>query len=709
MCILFGSAFQGFGQVRMGNLFEEVAVQIDTARFGTKQYYKAYKDSDYLFFKVSKPAEVATVTFHPKMGVQLARVTLNESDLFEVIDTARLVNDYFKAKIRFADLDQPRFPNFVVDAQTQGGKSFTIEIKLFPYFDTEILLDEDDIDLYMEEEKQIELPVKNLFNFEIEDGPSTTRYVDYEFEKGVQNLLLKVKAHKLGTKTITFDLRAKRAFINDKGEVTRQVNPLTITFHIRSNRLDYLNFESNSFYFSKDYSTEYDVKVSYSPRMRERKTYRIERSQSPGGKLIAELYVSSKLREEGEIKFLGKLRIYDLHNMNTGYLYLKDGDDARFITNLSIRERPKIENISVLKDGGSWTNNLNIKPGQKLEIRVEGKGLSEADIIFDGLAEVEQDTLRTSDEATFFEAKVPINISKAKITVFLNHKVTRYQMRVKEYQRPAPLDFVGINYDGVHDYYLSAPKFNKPVLYEEAIKDINIVFNNERIDTKEALHGVQYLEAEIRLLDNRNKLLDIREINNIVVCPAENSPRYSFYDLSDCRKTPVNLNDYLTVKTYNLTDFDQIIIKIKHKESKYGEQGYSRTIRIVLEREVKFDINISFPAGLLVRKFNTAGNKEGIGNFSGISTAALAQLSFYSKKRLGQLRPYNIGAGFIALNAFNFNASNENRDIGIVLIGTIQPINTREKFSVPLYLGGGYFLEEDTWFVTFGPGIRLRL
>jgi hypothetical protein len=74
------------------------------------------------------------------------------------------------------------------------------------------------------------------------------------------------------------------------------------------------------------------------------------------------------------------------------------------------------------------------------------------------------------------------------------------------------------------------------------------------------------------------------------------------------------------------------------------------------------------------------------------------------------LRPYKIGAGFVALNAFNLSQdSNVNRDLGIVLLGSVYPTRREARFTFPLYLGGGYLLSAGKWFYLLGPGIGVRL
>jgi hypothetical protein len=116
---------------------------------------------------------------------------------------------------------------------------------------------------------------------------------------------------------------------------------------------------------------------------------------------------------------------------------------------------------------------------------------------------------------------------------------------------------------------------------------------------------------------------------------------------------------------------------------------------------------VSFPAGLLTKRVG----ESGYGSFSGISLATLAQFSFYNPEKINRLRPYKIGAGFVAINAFNLSSdTNVNRDLGLVVIGSVYPTRRDAKLTFPLYLGGGYLLNnKNHWFFLLGPGIGIKL
>jgi hypothetical protein len=274
---------------------------------------------------------------------------------------------------------------------------------------------------------------------------------------------------------------------------------------------------------------------------------------------------------------------------------------------------------------------------------------------------------------------------------------------VKDYQLPANMGFVSINY-GQNDVNLNNSKLNKPIFIDHIIKDVNFIFDPNKIDFNNKLYGKQYLTIEVKLLNKDNDLIEIEKIETVCICPGEESPRRSHYDLSDCAtERNININDYLDHKTYNLPAFTQIIITVSHTESKYKTKGFTKKIRLILERKYNLDLQLSFPTGLLVKRLN----EPGIGSLSGISASVLLNLSKYDNRQFGRERPYTLGLGFLALNALNLSNS-ETSDIGIVIMGAIHPIRKNAKFSVPIYGGGGYFLKRGFWFLIFGPGLQFN-
>ena len=72
-------------------------------------------------------------------------------------------------------------------------------------------------------------------------------------------------------------------------------------------------------------------------------------------------------------------------------------------------------------------------------------------------------------------------------------------------------------------------RLNGPVLYDEIVRDVTFQFNPNAIDEREQLYGKQFLSFEIRLLNSKGDLVEQRSIDNIVICPGDQSARAAFY------------------------------------------------------------------------------------------------------------------------------------------------------------------------------------
>jgi hypothetical protein len=242
------------------------------------------------------------------------------------------------------------------------------------------------------------------------------------------------------------------------------------------------------------------------------------------------------------------------------------------------------------------------------------------------------------------------------------------------------------------------------LFYEDIIKDYSISFNTDKIDEGK-FYGKQYIDLQIRITGKKNELVELRTIENIAVCPSA-SPRQKYYSTNDCFNGDINLNQYIKRPTYDLDDWSRISLTVSNDKTKYGGAGNQKEVELILKRKYSFDIEVSFPAGLLT--ITPKDTTETFGTLSGISMAMIAQFSFYHPEKINVYRPYKIGVGFLALNAFNFN-DNSNRDMGIVILGSLYPTSRDAKLAFPLYVGGGYFLKGQKFFFLIGPGIRVRL
>jgi hypothetical protein len=301
--------------------------------------------------------------------------------------------------------------------------------------------------------------------------------------------------------------------------------------------------------------------------------------------------------------------------------------------------------------------------------------------------------------------KVPLGISKKRVLLYNSNTPTAFALNIREYEIPRPFDYININY-GDMNHVLSG--LHGPILYNRTVRDVVVSFNADRIDSDNKLYGRQYLTMDVRVTGPNNELIDMRTIGNIVVCPSDNSPRYSFYDKRNCSQNEISLNKYLRRSTNDLDDWSRIDLTIKTNPEKYNGESQQKDLEIVLKKRYKFDIDVSFPAGLVtVSKDPENPGKISYSNLYGISMAMVAQFAFYHPEKIAKLRPYRIGAGFLALDAFNFQ--NELQDLAMVALVSLYPTTRDRKLAFPLYIGGGYQVKAQKWMLLIGPGISVKL
>jgi hypothetical protein len=499
---------------------------------------------------------------------------------------------------------------------------------------------------------------------------------------------------------LVLKLQTERPTLLPGNRISYQLPVLRQEFNVKASRLRFLSPDQRSVTMD-DASRRRGVELilDNGRSFELHRTYRVEEQEEPGGALIAEIYTRQYLSND---RVLCYFRPYNTHRQTAGYLYIKDNDTPRYLTNLDITPQTVIRNVQVLHRGGEWTSSLSVSPGETVDVRLEGEGLQKARVSFEDLPIIPSDSSVRTDARLVYRVQMPVGFSKRKSTVYNAGQPTGYALNVREFQRPHPLDFVSVVYGEAAQ---PITRLGGPVLYDGTIRDVVFQFNPTGIDKGEQLYGKQFLSFEVRTLNAKGDLIEMRNIDNVVICPGDNSPRAAFYADKQCRTDPLSLNAILGRKTYDLDEWSRIVVTVKHQASQYAEPGYTQTVELVLKRHYKFDIDVSFPAGLLTRK----QKEEKFGDLGGISLATLAQFSFYSPNKINRLRPYKIGAGFVALNAFNLGSSTANRDLGVVILGSVYPTRREAKFTFPLYLGGGYLLGTSQWFFMLGPGIGVRL
>ena len=689
-----------------GPLVRTLSLTLDTTRYTLGEQMLTVADEPRLYFYYHLDDQAAELSLTPAAPGRPPRL-LSSADYVLQDSLVAGPDGVYHGTLRFRNLTGTPFIRlaFAPAADSAGGAARARQVvSLLPLTTTTLDARLADSELYIGEEKVIELSTNNLANVRPMVEWTKNQAIDYKLTREKNGLFLHLLPNALGAHAVVLRAQAERPRLDGAGRLTYQLPPLRFDFVVKASRLRFLTPERKDVVYDeagRTQGTEFVLDDGHNFELR--RTYRIEAQQEPGGALVAELFTRSYLSND---RVLCTLRVYNTHRQADGYLFIKDGDLARYITNFDITPRPRIAVLSVLHRGGDWSSSATVTPGETVDVRLEGESLLKGRYHFDGATIVPSDSSTRSEKAVIYRVQVPLSIVRKRIVIFDGNTATDYGLNVQEARRPHPLNFVQVNY-GAGPRPIT--QLNGPVLYDRTIPDVVFSFNTNAIDESGALYGRQYLTLDVRTVDDKGNLIDQRSVDQLVVCPGESSPRYAYYQGNDCQVGTFSLNSLLGRKTYDLDAWYRIIITVKDDARQYTAKGYTQTVELVLRRHVNFDISVSFPAGLLTRYAGT----NSYTSFGGISLATLAQLSFYAPDRINKLRPYRIGAGFVALNAFNLSSGTADspiqRDLGIVIIGSVVPVRTGARLSFPLYLGGGYLLSESKPFLLFGPGIGVTL
>jgi hypothetical protein len=674
------------------NCFKDIVLLIDTLKFTQQKNSINFKGDKYLAFEYFVDNPSCEVRLYPYSMENIQKITLAPSGDFELIDSVFRSQDHFRFKVRFGNLNRTQFTNFNFTIFQIPLKETTCEVRLLPYFNTQVSFNPKDDELYVGEERTFELISNNPENIRVNPIPTSGRDIDYRTELVGKQLRLHLLPNKLGEAELQLELSTYNPYI-EKDKIHYQLPVIKRKFRVKGSRLAFLNTDIREITLDEQTQKEgIEIQLEYNRYFSLNKTYRIENQEKAGGMLVAEIFVKSFLSNG---KILCILRPYSFHRISDGYLYVKNGDEPISITNFNVTPKTIINNIIIFHEGNR--RETAFYPGETVDVRIEGLALHKANFRFDGLNVLTSDSLIRTENVHTYKLQVPINIAKKEVEIYNRGEKIGRSIPVNEYQRPHQLNFVNINFGSGKNIITDLPQ---TVLHPHIIRDIEISFTPDKID-EQRLFGKQYISVDITIFNARGDLVELKRINNILVCPGENSPRFAFYTDKQCNKTPISLNTILARKTYDLDGWSKIELVFSHDKDKYGGDGFAKKVEIILQRRVRFDTEVTFPGGLLIKR----ADRPDFSPFGGISLAIMQQFSFYDPDKINRFRPYKVGIGILANNAFNFNPNATNRDLGIVMIGSLYPTRRDVKLTFPLFAGMGYFLSAKAWFFLIGPGI----
>jgi hypothetical protein len=681
-------------------LFYNISLRIDTSLYTWEQHRLLIQDEPHLWFAYEEENPVVELRFQHRQS-NVRGLAILPGDGYELLDSLLNVNDdHYRAKLRLRNVTMTEFLTLPLQVTLANQRPAVIfELRLFPVTETIAYLPEEPNELFVGEEKTIVLESNKPENIRFTQVWTSGQPVNYQLSRREDKISVQILSTQPGRQTLAIPIALRKPYLDADGRPVYSLPPATKTFTVKPARLAFLDIDQREVSFEPGAQREpLEIELSYDSKLRMAKTYRVENQEEPGGRLIAEIFTRNIL---GNGRVLCWLRLYDYHLRSEGYLYIKDGDKAVYITNLDIIPETKVTAISLRREGQDWQPGNRVFPGERIEVKLEGQSLHRADFRFDGLAELKTDSIIRNEREIAFSGLVPVDIRQNSIRIFNRSEALRQALSVQEYERARPFDFINISYGS---QTVNLEEADLLIFTEETLNDIVLHFDRGLID-EGRLYGPQEIELDIQVLERNGPLIDRREIRNITICPDATSPRYRAAREEGCWQTSIHLNEYLRRKTFDLDAWTSVRITLRHKPEKYGKNAQSKTVEFVMHRKTLFDIDVSFPAGLIIKRIE----EPGFGNLGGISMAVIGQFSFYRERKIAQAKPFKFGAGFLAFNAFNFSDNNSNRDVGIVALASIYPLPSKERsrLSFPLYAGGGYFLAESKWFVLFGPGIRV--
>lgn len=681
-----------------GMVFDSLVVYSGDEVFSSQGDGIRYARMDHLAFRYTSNEQVLRGDAYIKQSFN-GQLRLKPSSDFDILDSLELIGgSYYKFRIRFKNLSESEFVALNFEAYSDDEPGVTIEIPLFPFTKSEATFYPGSEDLYLGEARKFEIVTNNLDNLVLDGVWRSMGEFDYRLVRQENKAFVYIEPRSLGEHTIEVPFSTKRPFVSSDRKPTFQLTPAKHTFNVRNSRHVFLRLDQREIVRDPKNPEATEVQIENNRRLQIGKTYRIEASEEVGSPLIAELFTSRRLTND---KVVCEFRPYRDHRIQDGFLFIKDGDTPVFMTNVEISPTPSISSVSVLRHGGEWSTNLNIKPGEIIDVRIEGNSLKKAQFFFDELQVISSDSVTQSDIVRNYRVEVPVNVNKREQKIYDGNDPTGITFRINEHQRPRQFDFIFVNYgEGAREVDL----IDQPILYSKTVKDLVITFDRDKIDRGDLLYGRQHVQIRVRMEDKDGALIENRNLGTFMVCPGERSPRSEFYPQSGCRLDDITVNSYLSRKTHSLSDWSRLEIIIEHVASSYGGEGYSQSIVIYNQRRVTFDVDVSIPAGLITQKIGRGEQLAPL--FSGIGFAMVAQFSFYKKDEIQHIQPYKLGAGFLGQNAFNFNPDAE-RDLGLIVIGSVYPVKRARKFNFPLFAGFGYFLQDSSFFFMVGPGIQV--
>jgi hypothetical protein len=281
--------------------------------------------------------------------------------------------------LRFRDLTSTQFLRltFTAPADSAGQPAQAQIVNLLPVTRTTLDFRPNDTELFVGEEKVYDLSSNNAKNVRTTGEWTRGQDIDYRLTQDKGQLRLHVLPNTLGSRLLTVRAQTERPFLTDNNRrLTYGLPPLRQDFTVKASRLRFLSVDKKEITLTEATRRQGVELILDNGRTFDLKhTYRIEDQEEAGGALIAELFTRQYLTND---RVLCWLRVFNTHRQTDSYLYIKEDDKAKYVTNFNISPKTAVTALSVRHRGGDWTNSNTVNPGETVDVRLEGESLQRA-------------------------------------------------------------------------------------------------------------------------------------------------------------------------------------------------------------------------------------------------------------------------------------------------------------------------------------------
>ena len=683
------------------DLLDDIELRLDTTVYRWQTDQLLIGGQPHLSFVFEEAEPVVALHLVPREKADILGLDLLNSSDYEAVDTTlRLPDGSFRTRLKLATLSRSASPVLLYQVRLPED-TLNLEIPLFPLANTRAMLPPDNYVWYIGQEEQIPIESTHPRNLEPTSTWTRTQGIAYRIVRKDGMPWLRVIPREVSQRTLRLPYQTFRPQRNDAGELVYEqvIEPFEVT--IKRGRNQFITLDQEVVELPRgEQVQEVDVSFDLQVALNVKRTYRLEAQDSEGGPVVADLFIR-EITSSNEMK--ATLRAYTYHQRSEGLLYLKDQDQTLFTMNLDIVPTPHLDVVELRRPGGDWQSDLTLYPGEEIELRMQGESLTRTSIqipeLLDLSSKPNSDSIRYGDEQITATLTVPLDLMKREMTLERDEKATKFVFHLREYQRPRELDFVRVTYER-HTEKLTTVR--SPIQVKAPLSSFQFRFLRDSIDLPRDLYGPQYLDLTIEVWSAEGRILEKRHVEQVCVCPGANSPRSEAYD-APCVEGVVKLNDLLKTPSYELPGWSRIRVEVAHQADRYKEPVKKRSFSIIQRLTWEVGLEVALPVPIILARFNG----EQADNLSSVGLGAFAQLRFYRKRGINELVPVQASLGVMATDVFSF-ASSPRRDWALCGLAAFYPITSKQRWSIPLYVGGGYLLDAETFFFFMGPGLSVQ-